>query len=77
VTPDVLASLVAAGFGSPAAVAEAGVEKLRTLESVGDGAEGLHAAAVDWVAAHAPAPKTMDDDAEPAPTDDAAAAPQE
>jgi N utilization substance protein A len=77
VTPDVLASLVAAGLGSPGAVVEAGVEKLRTLEAVGDRAEALHAAALDWVAAHAPSPKTPDADAEAVSTDEAPTAPPE
>src|SRR6185503_13045642 len=62
VTGDVLAALAAAGLGSPAAVAEAGVDKLRTLEGVGDRAEDLHAAAVEWLAAHAPAPKADESD---------------
>jgi N utilization substance protein A len=49
-------ALTDAGLGSPAAVADAGVEKLRTLEAVGARAEALHQAAAAWVAAHAPAP---------------------
>ena len=63
-TPDVLAALAAAGLGSPAAVAEAGVDKLRTLDGIGDRAEDLHAAAVEWQAAHAPAPKADESEAE-------------
>ena len=47
-------ALRGAGLGSPAAVAEAGVEKLRALEAVGDRADALHRAAAEWVAAHAP-----------------------
>jgi N utilization substance protein A len=58
--PGVDASLVEAladaGLGSPAAVAEAGVEKLRTLEAVGERAEALYRAALAWVAAHTPPP---------------------
>jgi N utilization substance protein A len=49
-------ALTDAGLGSPAAVADAGVEKLRTLEAVGARADALHRAAAAWVAAHAPAP---------------------
>jgi N utilization substance protein A len=46
-----------AGIASPAAVADAGVEKLHTIEAVGDRAAAVHEAAMAWVAAHAPAPE--------------------
>jgi N utilization substance protein A len=49
-------ALVEAGIASPAAVADAGIEKLRTVPEVGDRAEALHRAAVEWVAAQAPPP---------------------
>jgi N utilization substance protein A len=55
VDAEVLAALRDAGLGSPAAVAEAGVEKLGTIERVGPRAAALHQAAAAWVAAHAPA----------------------
>jgi N utilization substance protein A len=64
VDPALFDALVGAGLGSPAAVAEAGVEKLRTVEPVGDRAEALHRAAAEWVVAHAPAP--VEEDAEAA-----------
>ena len=44
------------GIASPAAVVEAGVEKLGALEGVGGRAAAIHAAAAMWVAEHAPAP---------------------
>jgi N utilization substance protein A len=53
----VLAALQGAGLASPAAVADAGVEKLRAIEAVGERAEALHRGAAEWVAAHAPAPE--------------------
>jgi hypothetical protein len=71
----VLGALREAGLGSPAAVAEAGVEKLGTLERVGARAVALHEAAAAWVAAHAPAPAEPEADAEAGGgTEDAAAA---
>jgi N utilization substance protein A len=54
VDESLVGALRGAGLGSPAAVVEAGVEKLRALEAVGDRAEALHRAAAEWVAAHAP-----------------------
>ena len=66
----VFGALREAGLASPAAVAEAGVEKLRTIEAVGDRAEALHEAAAAWVAAHAPAPEAAP--AAPAESADAA-----
>jgi hypothetical protein len=50
-------ALTEAGLASPAAVADAGVEKLRALEAVGERATALHQAAADWVTAHAPVPE--------------------
>ena len=44
--------LVAAGLGSPAAIAKAGPGKLGLVAEVGSRAEAIHAAAVEWVAAH-------------------------
>ena len=53
----VFAALTDAGLMSPAAVADAGVERLRGLDAVGQGAEGIHRAAAEWVVAHAPVPE--------------------
>ena len=64
VDPALFDALVAAGLGSPAAVAEAGIENLRVLEAVGDRAEALHRTAAEWVAAHAPAPEEPPAEAE-------------
>src|SRR5436190_14616025 len=67
----VMAVLRDAGIGSPAAAVAAGIEKLGTLEGVGDRANALYRAAADWVAAHAPPPP--DDEAlatEPADADE-------
>jgi N utilization substance protein A len=47
-------ALGAANISSPAAVVDAGLDKLRMLEGVGDRAEAVYQAAVEWVAAHAP-----------------------
>src|SRR5881409_231555 len=44
--------LVAAGLGSPAAIVKAGPGKLGLVAEVGSRAEAIHAAAVEWVAAH-------------------------
>ena len=66
----VMAVLRDAGIGSPAAAVAAGIEKLGTLEGVGDRANALYRSAADWVAAHAPPP---DDEAlatEPADADE-------
>jgi N utilization substance protein A len=49
-------TLAAAGIASPAAVVEAGVEKLGDVEGIGARAASIHEAAAEWVAAHAPAP---------------------
>ncbi len=64
-------ALADAGLASPAAVAEAGVEKLRTLAAVGERAEALHQAAAAWVAAHAPAPVEETVETEPEAESDA------
>src|SRR5213596_249317 len=55
VSPELVEPLVAAGLGSPAAIVKAGREKLGLVAEVGDRADRIHAAAVEWVAAHAPA----------------------
>src|SRR5437879_707786 len=44
--------LGAAGLGSPAAIVKAGPGKLGLVAEVGSRAEAIHAAAVEWVAAH-------------------------
>jgi N utilization substance protein A len=56
VDDSIMATLRDAGIASPAAVVAAGIEKLATLDAVGDRAEALYRAAAEWVAAHAPAP---------------------
>jgi predicted PilT family ATPase len=62
-----VAALGAANIGSPAAVVDAGLDKLRMLEGVGDRAEAVYQAAVVWVAAHTPpAPEEPPAGAEPA-----------
>jgi len=50
------AALTEAGLASPAAVADANLERLRALDAVGAHAEAIQRAAAEWVAAHAPAP---------------------
>src|SRR6059058_1158693 len=55
VSPELVEPLVAAGLGSPAAIVRTGREKLGLVAEVGDRADRIHAAAVEWVAAHAPA----------------------
>ncbi len=54
VSAELVEPLVAAGLGSPAAIVKAGREKLGLVAEVGDRADPIHAAAVEWVAAHAP-----------------------
>ena len=49
-------TFAATGIASPAAVVEAGVEKLQGIEGVRD-AEGLRRAATEWVVAHTPVPE--------------------
>ena len=56
-------TLTGAGLGSPTAVADAGVAKLRAIEGVGDRAVALHEAATAWVVAHAPAPEPEEEPA--------------
>src|SRR5213593_3767124 len=55
VSPELVEPLVAAGLGSPAAIVRTGREKLGLVAEVGDRADRIHAAAIEWVAAHAPA----------------------
>jgi N utilization substance protein A len=50
------AALTEVGLASPAAVADANLERLRALDAVGAHAEAIQRAAAEWVAAHAPAP---------------------
>jgi N utilization substance protein A len=57
VTPELVEPLVAAGLGSPEAIVRAGPGKLGLVADVGDRADTIHAAAVEWVAAHTPAPE--------------------
>jgi len=54
-SPELVEPLVAAGLGSPAAIVKAGPGKLGLVAEVGPRADAIHAAAVEWVAAHAPA----------------------
>jgi transcription termination/antitermination protein NusA len=54
-------TLAAAGIASPGAVAEAGLEKLGEVEGIGGRAGAIYAAAVEWVAAHAPPPAADDE----------------
>src|SRR5262245_1744978 len=59
--------LAAASIGSPAAVVDAGIEKLSMIEGVGDRAAAVYRAAAEWMAAHAPAPPSApSEDIEPA-----------
>jgi transcription termination/antitermination protein NusA len=54
ITPELLERLVAAGLGTPGAIVDAGVERLRGLME-GDGSpEALHAAAQQWVTEREP-----------------------
>src|SRR5438034_9124296 len=57
VSPELVEPLVAAGLGSPAAIVRTGREKLGLVAEVGDRADTIHAAAVEWVAKHTPAPE--------------------
>ncbi|PYM38777.1 MAG: transcription termination/antitermination protein NusA [Candidatus Rokuibacteriota bacterium] len=57
VSPELVEPLVAAGLGSPAAIVKAGPGKLGLVPEVGGHADAIHAAAVEWVAAHTPAPE--------------------
>ena len=52
-SPEVVSALVRAGLGSPAAIVEAGRERLGALPEVGDRADALYTAAEAWVAAQA------------------------
>src|SRR5947209_617371 len=54
-SPELVEPLIAAGLGSPAAIVKAGPGKLGLVAEVGPRADAIHAAAVEWVAAHAPA----------------------
>jgi len=53
-SPEVAEAVLAAGLSSPAAIVEAGREKLALVAGVGDRAESILAAAEAWVAAHPP-----------------------
>jgi len=57
VSPELVEPLVAAGLGSPAAIVKAGPGRLGLVPEVGGHADAIHAAAVEWVAAHTPAPE--------------------
>src|SRR6059036_1911402 len=57
VSPELVEPLVAAGLGSPAAIVKAGPGKLGLVPEVCGHADAIHAAAVEWVAAHTPAPE--------------------
>src|SRR6058998_1618631 len=57
VSPELVEPLVAAGLGSPAAIVKAGPGKLGLVPEVGGHADAIHAAAVEWVATHTPAPE--------------------
>jgi N utilization substance protein A len=52
-TPTMVDALVAAGLGSPEAVARAGPARLAEIPEVGERAASVHAAAEAWVAEHA------------------------
>ncbi|HEX3179407.1 MAG TPA: transcription termination factor NusA [Methylomirabilota bacterium] len=64
VTSSVFEALIAAGLSNPRAIVAAGRERLADIPGVADAAPVVHAAAEDWLAAHAP--KT---DEEPAPAE--------
>jgi N utilization substance protein A len=53
--PEVVQALEAAGFGSPRAIVDAGVEALSALPAVGDRADKIYVAATEWLAARAAA----------------------
>ena len=55
VSPELVEPLVAAGLGSPGAIVKAGPGRLGLVAEVGGHADAIHAAAVEWVASHAPA----------------------
>jgi transcription termination/antitermination protein NusA len=52
-TSAMIDALVAAGLDSPEAIKRAGRERLSEITELGDRADKLHAAAEEWVAAHA------------------------
>jgi transcription termination/antitermination protein NusA len=56
VTPESLDRLVSAGLGTPAAITDAGLEKLRAIVEIEPHAEAIFAAAQEWVAARQPPP---------------------
>jgi hypothetical protein len=56
ITPEQVEALEAAGLDSPHAIVAGGREKLQALDSVGEAAETLYAAAEQWVADHPPTP---------------------
>src|SRR5689334_14025162 len=53
VTSSVFEALIAAGLSNPRAIVAAGRERLADIPGVADAAPVVHAAAEDWVAAHA------------------------
>jgi N utilization substance protein A len=57
VSSELADALLAAGLGSPAAIVEAGREKLALVSDVGDRADAIYTAAEAWVAAHPAAPE--------------------
>src|SRR6266480_894688 len=57
VSPEVVEPLGAAALGSPGAIVKAGPGKIGLVPEVGDRADTIHAAAVEWVAKHTPAPE--------------------
>jgi N utilization substance protein A len=65
VTSPLLERLVAAGLGTPSAIVEAGIEKLRAVleeeEHAAPRAEAIVTAARDWVAARRPAPASEEE----------------
>jgi hypothetical protein len=63
-TPALLATLTAAGVSSPAAIVEAGPEKLRDVVG-GEVADALYAAAREWMAGQVTSGGDVADDARP------------
>jgi N utilization substance protein A len=70
VTPELADALVAAGLGSPAAIAAAGRDALHGVAGIDDGADALIAAAEAWMAARAAAPERDAAEGEAAPAVD-------
>jgi N utilization substance protein A len=70
---EIVEALEAAGLGTPRLIADAGREALAALPAVGDRADKIHAAAVEWLAARAEAERAA---AEPPARDETAEAPR-